>query len=224
MLRRRLVTELGRSRPQQVRWLAISRPTQDEDALIFPRERPGLDYALNWSLNGDGVTPYGDAYRLTKKTMAEAMMKDVEAPPPTDPATVAEVCDDEDLYNELFDQSVDILEAAGTLYVAEGDAKGTRIPCRVITDSVAVAGTAINDEILERMPLREPRELPVTAYVTPTGPDVNVLFFPNDNEAKIILSGAHATTNELKASINQAATDVVFTGLPDIPEGQGAYY
>ena len=29
----------------------------------FPAERPGLNYDLNWSMNDDGVTPSGDAYR-----------------------------------------------------------------------------------------------------------------------------------------------------------------
>lgn len=30
---------------------------------LFPRERPGLDYNLNWSLADDSVTPRGDAFR-----------------------------------------------------------------------------------------------------------------------------------------------------------------
>lgn len=29
----------------------------------FPRERPGLDYSLNWSLADDAITPRGDAFR-----------------------------------------------------------------------------------------------------------------------------------------------------------------
>lgn len=35
------------------------------EALVFPRERPGLDYRFNWSLNADGVTPTKkSAFRL----------------------------------------------------------------------------------------------------------------------------------------------------------------
>ena len=30
---------------------------------VFPREQPGLDYDLNWSLCDDGVAPHGDAFR-----------------------------------------------------------------------------------------------------------------------------------------------------------------
>lgn len=40
------------------------RYSQETDkTIVFPRERPGLDYKLNWSLNADDVTPYHDAYR-----------------------------------------------------------------------------------------------------------------------------------------------------------------
>lgn len=34
---------------------------------IFPNEYPGQNYAFNWSLNGDGITPLKkSAFRLTK--------------------------------------------------------------------------------------------------------------------------------------------------------------
>jgi len=36
---------------------------ETEDYIIYPREAPGLDYKLNWSLNADDVTPAGNAYR-----------------------------------------------------------------------------------------------------------------------------------------------------------------
>lgn len=33
----------------------------------FPNEYPGMIYAFNWCLNGDGVTPLkGSAFRITK--------------------------------------------------------------------------------------------------------------------------------------------------------------
>ena len=32
---------------------------QVDATTVFPRERDGLDYGLNWSLNADGVTPSG---------------------------------------------------------------------------------------------------------------------------------------------------------------------
>ena len=40
-----------------------SEKQETEDYIIYPREAPGLDYKLNWSLNADDVTPAGNAYR-----------------------------------------------------------------------------------------------------------------------------------------------------------------
>jgi hypothetical protein len=34
---------------------------------VFPHEYPGMIYAFNWALNGDGVTPLrGSAFRINK--------------------------------------------------------------------------------------------------------------------------------------------------------------
>ena len=50
--------------------------------------------------------------------------------------------------------------------MAEGDVPGTRVPCRVITDSADVAATAMGS-ILERMPRpADATELPITVFVT----------------------------------------------------------
>ena len=56
------------------RTLALARPTEDADSVQFPREGPGLDYALNWSLCGDGVVPSKHAYRITKVQTAEQLL------------------------------------------------------------------------------------------------------------------------------------------------------
>jgi hypothetical protein len=38
-------------------------PSLSPPLQVFPRERPGLNYDLNWSLADDDVTPKGDAFR-----------------------------------------------------------------------------------------------------------------------------------------------------------------
>ncbi len=38
---------------------------------IFPREREGNKFAVNWSLNEHGVTPVGDAHRNTRAATLE---------------------------------------------------------------------------------------------------------------------------------------------------------
>lgn len=190
------------------RWLALVRPTMDEEAFTFPRELPGLDPALNWSLNGDGVTPKGTAVRMTKAKFAASLVGGKVAAA-TGPSTCAHEEEDEDYFGEAMDVSVGLLEAANALYVAEGDAPGTRVPCRIISDDVDFTASAMT-HALDRMPLNKiPFELPITAYVTPKGLDAAVLHFPSADLAKIILSGKHATTNELKATLEQAAKDIV---------------
>lgn len=187
------------------RALAIHRPDSNSELFAFPRERPGLDYALNWSLNADGVTPGGDAYRLTKASQAERLLGG-KAALVSDSATAANEIEDETVFDAALEQTVKFLEAAPVLYVAEGDAPQTRVPCRVITDDLGLAATTIS-QVVEQMPLREPTELKVTCFVASRGPDFAALdFFDEEGEerVKIVLSGADANAAKLQASISAA--------------------
>ena len=183
------------------RTLALARPTEDADSVQFPREGPGLDYALNWSLCGDGVVPSKLAYRITKVQTAEQLL----GGPPEAPAgagSAAAVVDDDDAFDDAFDEAATALEAADALYVAEGDAPGTRTPCRVISGDLGLAATAMA-HCLERMPLRAPTELPVTAYVAPSCADYAGAVV-EDARLKIVLCGAQATAASVKASLAAA--------------------
>jgi len=86
--------------------------------------------------------------------------------------------------------------------VAEGDAPGTRTPCRVISGDLGLAATAMA-HCLERMPLRAPTELPVTLYVAPSCADYAGAVV-EDARLKIVLCGAHATAASVKASLAAA--------------------
>ena len=183
------------------RTLALARPTEDADSVQFPREGPGLDYALNWSLCGDGVVPSKLAYRITKVQTAEQLL----GGPPEAPAaagSAAAVVDDDDAFDDAFDEAATALEAADALYVAEGDAPGTRTPCRVISGDLGLAATAMA-HCLERMPLRAPTELPVTAYVAPSCADYAGAVV-EDARLKIVLCGAQATAASVQASLAAA--------------------
>ena len=183
------------------RTLALARPTEDADSVQFPREGPGLDYALNWSLCGDGVVPSKLAYRITKVQTAEQLL----GGPPEAPAgagSAAAVVDDDDAFDDAFDEAATALEAADALYVAEGDAPGTRTPCRVISGDLGLAATAMA-HCLERMPLRAPTELPVTLYVAPSCSDYTGAVV-EDARLKIVLCGAQATAASVKASLAAA--------------------
>ena len=183
------------------RTLALARPTEDADSVQFPREGPGLDYALNWSLCGDGVVPSKLAYRITKVQTAEQLL----GGPPEAPAgagAAAAAADDDDAFDDAFDEAATALEAADALYVAEGDAPGTRTPCRVISGDLGLAATAMA-HCLERMPLRAPTELPVTLYVAPSCSDYTGAVV-EDARLKIVLCGAQATAASVKASLAAA--------------------
>ena len=54
---------------------------------------------------------------------------------------------------------------------------------------------------LDRMPLRPPVELPITAYVTPSAADFAGYVAEDDDRIKIVLSGKAATAANLKASL-----------------------
>ena len=176
-------------------------PHRDADSVQFPREGPGLDYALNWSLCGDGVVPSKLAYRITKVQTAEQLL----GGPPKAPAgagAAAAAVDDDDAFDDAFDEAATALEATDALYVAEGDAPGTRTPCRVISGDLGLAATAMA-HCLERMPLRAPTELPVTLYVAPSCADYAGAVV-EDARLKIVLCGAQATAASVKASLAAA--------------------
>ena len=196
-----LAPAAGASAAGARRTLALARPTEDADSVQFPREGPGLDYALNWSLCGDGVVPSKLAYRITKVQTAEQLL----GGPPTAPAgagSAAAAVDDDDAFDDAFDEAATALEAADALYVAEGDAPGTRTPCRVISGDLGLAATAMA-HCLERMPLRAPTELPVTLYVAPSCADYAGAVV-EDARLKIVLCGAQATAASVKASLAAA--------------------
>ena len=187
--------------------------------MMFPREGPGRDYALNWSLCGDGVVPTKLAYRLTKVQTAEKLL----GGPATKPAgagAAAQTVDDDDAFDDAFDDAATALEAADALYVAEGDAPGTRTPCRVIAGDLGLAATAMA-HCLERAPLRAPTELPITAYVAPACPDYAGAVV-EDSRLKIVLCGTHATAASLKASLLAAPAMLAAANAPTEVEDEAA--
>jgi hypothetical protein len=191
---------------------------ETDEYMVFPRERAGLDYSLNWSLNRNGVTPGGDAYRLTKGSEAskhgkvEKVKKGGKSAPEAGEGSLS---------FEEFEFGLDsvktTLESASILYVAEGDAPGTRVPVRIITDSGDVAATAMNG-ILERMPRsKEAKVLPVTCFVSPKGNDFEgfiveqgdgVIYDESAVVSDVVLSGKAFSHEKLLATISSAVEEI----------------
>ena len=72
----------------------------------------------------------------------------------------------------------------------------------MISGDLGLAATAMA-HCLERMPLRAPTELPVTAYVAPSCADYAGAVV-EDARLKIVLCGAQATAASVKASLAAA--------------------
>lgn len=199
---------------------AFARATETDEYMVFPRERPGLDYSLNWSLNRNGVTPLGDAYRWTK--IAEATKYGATAEKVEENATSAPEATEtgsDGLGFEEFDtglaQAKKLLTSENTLFVAEGESPdSSRTPCRVISDSPTIAATAITG-ILSRMPRpRDAVALPITCYVTEQGDSFSgfvieagdgVVYDENDMVASVVMTGGSYTPGKLSATISRAA-------------------
>lgn len=197
----------------------MSSHAETDDYIVFPRERPGLDYGLNWSLNRNGVTPLGDAYRWTKAAdaskfgaQAEKVTKGDAAPEAKDEATEGE------LSFEAFDAALagvkEMLTTESTLFVAEGESPESRIPTRVISDSPTIAATAITN-ILRRMP-KDPvaQVLPVTCFVSDKGAPFagfivesgdGAVYAEEDTVASVVLTGSEYSSGKLSSTIERAA-------------------
>jgi len=199
---------------------------ETEDYIIFPRERPGLDYDLNWSLNANGVTPAGDAFHLSKAADAAKIGK-VAALGAA--AVAAPEAGESGLSFVEFEAALEKAKAAfcsaPNLYVAEGDVPGTRVPCRVITDSPDLAATAMAS-VLERMP-KKFREVqvgsmaqPITCFVSKGSKGSGafegfvveqgdgVIYKEDAVVADVVLTGAMATPEKLHATIKAAAEEL----------------
>ncbi|GAX25905.1 hypothetical protein FisN_6Hh057 [Fistulifera solaris] len=138
---------------------------------VFPNEYPGQNYAFNWCLNGDGVTPLRkSAFRITKPLDLKVAGLAV---PKTSPLRVKASdaipeAGSDALSFETFDQvsqrTRDLLSLADHLYCPEGHVPGTKTGVRVITNAGHLATSLV--AYLERAPRKEPPEsLPITVYV-----------------------------------------------------------
>jgi hypothetical protein len=183
--------------------------------------QPGLDYALNWSLNKNGVTPSGDAFRLTKAAGAGKFGKVAKASKPAASDAAPEADDESGLsfaaFEAALEQTKATLEGAPAIYVAEGDVPGTRVSCRIITDNKDVAATAMGS-ILERMPKRDPTELAVTCYLSDqTGTDFEgfvveqgdgLIYGEEEIIADVVLTGKSLSPKKIWATIAAAAEEI----------------
>jgi hypothetical protein len=142
------------------------------EASAFPNEYPGQNYAFNWSLNADGVTPLRkSAFRITKVLDLKIAGLEPHAKSPLKvnaaaSKSVPEAGSDSlsfDAFDEVTQRTKDLLSLSESLYCPEGHVPGTRTGVRIITNSAALAPRLV--AYLERAPRRDPKSQPITAYV-----------------------------------------------------------
>ncbi|CAK9256200.1 unnamed protein product [Sphagnum jensenii] len=144
------------------------------ETIIFPREGPGVNYALNWALASKGVSPQGDAYRNLKEK--ELKKHNAAIPGSASPAKIyargtysvgaADISKAQ--FNDIFKEVTAHLSSAAKLYVhdgAVGSSPSVDVKVRTISDSSSAA--LILQRILDPAPTRVVSHdaFPLTVYV-----------------------------------------------------------
>lgn len=151
--------------------------TRSGEASSFPNEYPGNNYAFNWTLNADGVTPTKkSAFRITKPLELKiAGLKPLNSTPlkvnsasAKKPDQMKEAGSDQldfDSYDEISQRCKDLLSLSDSLYCPEGHMPGTLTSVRVITNSKSLAPSVL--AYLDRAPKKGEggNNCSITAYV-----------------------------------------------------------
>ena len=127
--------------------------SRGKDWAVFPNEKEGDQYKVNWSLVIDGITPVGDAFRnarlplLTSKLPAkiDASNKvELKAPLYNAEFSITEAGDtiSFDEFQAQMESKVNHFESGIEMFVEDaglGSYYATRVPLRVVTDDAAIA-------------------------------------------------------------------------------------
>eukprot|EP00850_Spirogloea_muscicola_P016992 SM000142S00506 [mRNA] locus=s142:70711:74299:- [translate_table: standard] len=177
----------------------------EEEASIFPQERPGLSYALNWSLAAAGVTPSGEAYRNLKlKDLQElgASLPDAKTgvviyakgghSSGAQPLSNAQ-------FNRLFKEATSRLSSAPKLFVHDGAIGSSSIAdarVRVISDFPSSALTLAGVATPAPTRILTADAFPLTVYIPsnfrPTTVEGKDAFIAIDYDTSIAVFGGEA--------------------------------
>ena len=131
---------------------ALQGRPETKDWGLFPNEREGNVYSVNWSLTVDGITPVGDAYRnariptlaarLPSKIAGNAV--ELKAPLFTGEYKLLEAGDSisQDDFQEAKDAQMEHFESGLEMFVEDaglGSHAASRVPSRLVTDNAATA-------------------------------------------------------------------------------------
>lgn len=194
---------------------AVPYEESDPDFVTYPREGPGLNYDLNWSLADDDVTPRGLAFRNARDTqlfmhtsgsvdkatkVVDSQVKDVDAPlfctDEFEGFSVADI----DEFEGRFTTLKESLMFQDQLFVedgAVGSDRASEIRVRVISDNADYALFFRN--MLVRVPLKDPQTIPrpLTVYIASNSGDGDYSvsdFDPDTGKGVVAVSGSPGFT------------------------------
>ena len=158
---------------------------------------------LNWSLNRDGVTPGGEAFRNAPPAAGKAT-KDAKPP-----ASIA-------IDHVLYEGVTAALSQAGTLWVQDGEvgtARGNQVGVRLVTDDAAVAAAApaLMLPVTDRGAGSHARPLLVLASSSTAGESAPFagLDVDEENGSAVVLMGGSSSVTALQQAIASAVGGVL---------------
>lgn len=132
--------------------LLSTRAAADAESIVFPREREGNIYSVNWSLTEDGIIPVGDAFRNSRIALlsnrlgvkVENGKVNLTKPKYTGQYTVQESGDgvSHEDFSSIQTAQQSQLSSGADLFVEDaglGASAEIRVGVRVVSDSPAVA-------------------------------------------------------------------------------------
>ncbi|KAG0617381.1 hypothetical protein M758_5G185700 [Ceratodon purpureus] len=173
--------------------------TGQAQQIVFPREGPGVNYALNWALCAKGVAPKGEAFR----NLRESELRNLNAaiPEPKKTTTVyargsysaGATAISKPHFNRLYKEVTASLTSSQKLYVHDGAiGSSPRSDAKVRTISDNPSSALLFRSILEPAPTRQvsQHEFPFTVYIASnySPSDVGSVGLANeDKEAFVVI-------------------------------------
>lgn len=145
-------------------------PDFDADVMSFPREGPGRNYALNWSLCTDDVSPMSNAYRnlSIRKLQNHGLSVEKNGTVSIESKKNVLPSDLSGDFATVYDSVTDHLSNVTDVFVHDasiGSHRSAELRTRIISDTPAFVAAA--QKILCAVPTRAPKEPhPITIYHT----------------------------------------------------------
>mmetsp|Transcript_964 Transcript_964/g.1248 ORF Transcript_964/g.1248 Transcript_964/m.1248 type:complete len:386 (+) Transcript_964:51-1208(+) len=148
----------------------------DKDYIVFPKEREGLEYKLNWSLADDGITPTGDAYGNIKLTTLKKKLGLKVGDSTLETSLTATSSKFQEAGNSVSFEEFDVKKASVTEYLssgvdlfvedgAAGSFRGSTVGVRVVTDDPIFA--MVSKNLLMPIPKKlQAKSQPITVLVS----------------------------------------------------------